>query len=131
MYTTDTVAISSMTKGKLPSLPLVSIKNAILGETYDLSIIIATPAVSKKFNFRFRKKDKPTTILSFSLSPVSGELMLELGLIKKEAKNLGADYTKHLAYLLIHGMLHLKGMEHSSKMDTEEERWKKHFHIIA
>jgi len=115
------VSIKRQTKGKLPSLPFQRLKDKILGKDYDLSIVFASIRTSKNLNRRFRGKNRPTNILSFSLSPKTGELVIHAKTAKKEAPRFGRTYKKFLGLLIIHGMLHLKGMRHSSKMESKEK----------
>ncbi|MFA6000295.1 MAG: rRNA maturation RNase YbeY [Candidatus Paceibacterota bacterium] len=122
-------SLLNTTKGKLPSLPFVQIKNDILGEKYNLSIAFVGEAKSRELNKRYRNKDKSTNILSFSLSKNAGELILCQSVIKKEYKNFDRELPEFIGFLVIHGMLHLKGFEHSSKMEREEQKYdKKYFY---
>lgn len=98
-----------------------SIKNDILGKRYSLSIAFVTPQKSREINRKYRKIDKATNILSFALGKNWGELVLCKALIKKEAKNLGKPFSKWLGFLVIHGMLHLKGFRHGSIMERAEK----------
>lgn len=119
--------IINTTKGKLPRLPFVSIKNAILGETYELGIKILSPKKQREINKIYRNKDKTTNILSFPLSKTSGDITFDLAKVKADAPDFGMTYTKFLKYLFIHGCLHLKGFEHSSRMEREEQKFLKKF----
>ena len=116
------LSISNQTKGKLPSLPLSPLKDDILGKKYFLSIAYVTPVVSRKLNKTWRGKDKPTNVLSFALSKNSGELILCPSLIKKETEKFKRNFTELLGFLVIHGMLHLKGMSHGAIMEKEESK---------
>jgi len=78
---------------------------------------------SQKINKAYRQKDKPTNVLSFSLSKNAGELILCPAVIKREAKDFGRNFSNFLCFLVIHGMLHLKGMEHSSTMEEAEDKY--------
>lgn len=121
----ENITITNKTKGKLPSLPFVFIKNDILGEKYSLSIAFVGEKKSQEINKIYRDKNKPTNVLSFPLSKTEGEIVLCLSLIKKESKNkeknFGKNFRDLLCFLVIHGMLHLKGMEHGSRMEREEK----------
>ena len=99
------------------------IKNDILGESYELSIAYVSEKKSKEINKRYRNIDKATNILSFPLSKNTGEIILCRATIKKEAKNFGKTFSQFLGFLVIHGMLHLKGFEHSSRMEEAEEKY--------
>lgn len=97
------------------------LKNDILGKEYSLSIAFVAPKKSREINKKYRKKDRPTNVLSFSLYSNTGELVLCDAVIKKEAKKQKKSYQKWLLFLVIHGMLHLKGLEHSSTMEKQEK----------
>ena len=71
------ISIVNKTKGKLPRLPFVQLKNEILGQDYDLSLAIVTSKESHKVNLALRQKDKPTNVLSFPFSKKSGEILLD------------------------------------------------------
>ena len=99
------------------------IKNEILGKKYSLSIACVDEETSKRINKKYRGKNKPTNILSFSLHKNVGEIILCPTIIKKEAKNFNRTFSKFLGFLVIHGMLHLKGFEHSSTMEILEKKY--------
>jgi probable rRNA maturation factor len=122
MMDTGFCNIINKTKGKLPRLPFVSIKNKILGEKYELSLSLLTPKQQKEINFKYRGINTTTNILSFPLSENSGEITLDPIKIKKDAPLFEMTYPKFFKYLVIHGCLHLKGFEHSSTMEKEEKK---------
>lgn len=99
------------------------IKNEILGKKYSLSIACVDEKTSREINRRYRKKNKPTNILSFPLNKNLGEIVLCPSVIKKEAKNFNKTFPQFLGFLVIHGMLHLKGYEHSSTMEKLENKY--------
>lgn len=103
------------------------IKNDILGKNYSLSIAYVSAGKSRELNKKYRKKDKATNILSFALREDMGELVLCPAVIRKEAKNFGKTFDQFLGFLVIHGMLHLKGGVHSSKMEREEKKYDKKY----
>ena len=105
------------------------IKNDILGKKYSLSIAFVSLKKSQEINKKYRHKNKPTNVLSFALSKNEGELVLCKEVIKKELKKFGRNYRELEGFLVIHGMLHLKGMAHSSKMERVERKYdKKYFY---
>ncbi len=119
--------ITNKTKGKLPRLPFVSIKNKVLGLDYELGLSLLTPAKQKQINFKYRSKNETTNILSFPLSDISGEITIDPIKVKKDAPLFNMTYTQFFKYLFIHGCLHLKGFEHSSTMEKEEKKYLKIF----
>ena len=103
------------------------IKDEILGKNYELSIAYVSEKKSQELNKKWRGKDKATNVLSFALSKNSGELVLCKPVIKREAKDFGKTPGEFLGFLVIHGMLHLKGHEHSSTMEKLEEKYDKKY----
>ncbi len=68
--------------------------------------------------------------MSFPLRADEGEIVLCPAIIKKEIKDRKFDKTfpALVKFLVIHGMLHLKGHEHSSTMSELEKKYgQKHF----
>ncbi len=116
-------------KGKLPSLPFAQMKDAVLGADYDLSVAVVSPAKMHELNRTYRGIDRTTDILSFPLDKKSGEMYLCLSEAKKECVNFDRPYENFLAFLFIHGLVHLKGHDHGSRMEALEARYRKKFGI--
>ena len=129
VFETKNLEVKRMTKGKLPSLPFVRIKDEILGKEYELSITFVQKKVIEELSNQFKGDKSHKNILSFPLTKKSGEIILNLETIRKEAKNFDKKYMEYLGFLVIHGMLHLKGHVHSSKMEAEEKKFVKMFHL--
>src|SRR3989344_340542 len=87
------------------------IKKDVLGSTYDLSHAFLSPAEMRKVTLRTKKQHKVSNVLSFPLSKQSGEILI--------CKQAAAPYT--VPYLFIHGLLHLKGLKHSARMNSAEQ----------
>jgi|SRR3989344_5637713 len=103
------------------------LKNDILGREYELSIAPVSEKKSRELNKKYRHKDKPTNILSFALTKQSGEIILCPAVVRRETKKFGKSFGQFLGFLVIHGMLHLKGFEHGKKMEKLEEFYCKKF----
>ena len=123
----ETIAIRHMTKGKLPSLPFARMKDAVLGTSYELSLVFANRETSRELNRVHRDKDYATNILSFPLTKHSGEIVINLEKVRKDAKEFEKTYEDFLGFLFIHGLLHLKGMDHGPKMEAQEKKFCKIF----
>ncbi|MFZ2072329.1 MAG: rRNA maturation RNase YbeY [Minisyncoccia bacterium] len=125
----DNFSKINTTKGKLPSLPFVEIKNDILGKDFSLSLAFVTEKKSQELNNAYRKKNNSTNILSFPYSKTEGEILICPDVVKREAKKFNRTFREFIGFLVIHGMLHLKGMQHSSKMEVAEKKYdKKYFY---
>ncbi len=121
--------LTNTTKAKLPSLAFVEMKNAILGKKYELSVIIVGKKEIQKLNREYRDINKPTDILSFPLSDSFGEIYINPEMTKLEAKKFDRSYENFFGFLLIHGLVHLKGFDHGSTMESIETRFRKKFGI--
>ena len=114
------LTIQRQTKGRIPNLPFVKVKNDILGKDYELSVFFPNSKTSIALHKKWKKKDNLVNILSFPLDDISGEIILTLNAARREAKNFNHSYHQHILFLFIHGCLHLKGMTHGAKMKKEE-----------
>ncbi|MDB5225092.1 MAG: hypothetical protein JWL87_44 [Candidatus Adlerbacteria bacterium] len=100
------------------------IQAEILGPSYDLSVVfLVEKEMRKAMKYRYEKiaGKKTSNVLSFPLSKTSGEILI--------CPDAAKPYT--LAYLFIHGCLHLKGSKHSDTMEREENRILKKFGLRA
>lgn len=123
--------ISNLTKKRPPlsGLFCAKIKNAVLGESYRLSLVIAGKQRSRTLNKKYRSVDKPTDILSFPLSSDEGEIFINPDCALIKSREFGRSYKNYLHFILIHGLIHLKGFKHGSKMEHEEKKFRKLFNI--
>ena len=72
----------------------------------DLSIALVGQGRIKELNKRHRKKNKATDVLSFQYNN-SGEVVICLREVKKNAKQFKSTFKKELARVLIHGIKNL------------------------
>ena len=95
----------------------------ILGKDYSISFAFIDDERMKELNKQYRKINKTTDILSFSLSETEGEIVISKKETARKAKDFFMKYNEYLRYLIIHGLLHLKGMDHGSKMEGKEKEF--------
>jgi hypothetical protein len=62
----NNLTITRQTKGGIPNLPFLVIKNDILGKNYDLSLIFPNLKLAEELHITWKKKEGPVNIL-FSL----------------------------------------------------------------
>lgn len=91
-----------------------------------LCLLITNDKEIKKLNKIFRKKNKPTDVLSFYLSNNSqikykllGDVVISIDTAKKKAKKQKIKLEEELITLLVHGYLHLLGYNHKKKKDAK------------
>jgi probable rRNA maturation factor len=89
-----------------------------------VSIVLSSDASVAVLNGRYRKKPKPTNVLSFPPGPGSpdgyiGDIVLAIETILREAKEQDVPPEHHLQHLIVHGLLHLSGYDHETDADAE------------
>lgn len=120
------LTITRLTKGKLPSLPFLAVKNHILGKHFSLSLAFIDLPTMKKLSHEYKGDETHTNILTFPLDSQEAEIVMNLQTIRSVAKNFDMKYQQHILFLFIHGCLHLKGYKHGPEMEDLEEKllWK-------
>lgn len=125
----ESLTITNKTKGKLPRLPFLDMKNAALGKNYELSLVFIGERRSRNLNIAYRNKHKSGNVLSFPLDKKTGEIFICPARSRREAKCFDRSYENFIAFLFIHGLLHLKGMDHGSTMERAEEKIRAQFGV--
>lgn len=115
------VEVQNNTPQPTPPVAFDEIKNKVLGSDYELSLVFVTAEEIQKLNDQYRKKDYPTDILSFSLTENSGEIFICQTEADAKAPLHNKTSENYMGFLFIHGLLHLKGLDHGSKMEAEEK----------
>ena len=80
------------------------------------SVVLADDRLVRELNARHRGRNKPTNVLTYELP--APELVLALGIIRREAAEAGRRVAHHLAHLVVHGALHLLGYDHDHPGDA-------------
>jgi len=88
----------------------------------ELSLYFVNDSEIKKLNRSYRRKSKPTDVLSFSLiegaeasviSPAMlGDIVISTQSAKRDAASDGVSFEETIKSLIVHGILHLFGYEH-------------------
>jgi probable rRNA maturation factor len=106
-------------------------------EGYQVAISLVDDAKIHQLNREFRGIDRPTDVLSFALQEQGedepwfdiemeqeveyfdslGDIVISIDTCKRQAEEYGHSFERELAFLAVHGFLHLVGYDH----ETEEE----------
>ena len=81
----------------------------------------------RRLNKQFRGKDYATDVLSFPQDG-GGEIAISFDRAVAQAAEMGHSVEAELRILMLHGALHLTGMDHeqdNGEMRRAEERWRK------
>ena len=80
-------------------------------EKLELSIGLVGQKRIHDLNKKYRKKDRPTDVLSFQYDNY-GEVVICLQEVKKNAKKYHSSFQRELTKVLSHGILHILGHHH-------------------
>jgi probable rRNA maturation factor len=95
------------------------------------TVVLSTDRHVQKLNAQHRRRNKPTNVLTFEPflhgGYLGGDIVLALGTVRREAEAAGRSTAHHLAHLIVHGALHLRGHDHHSvgearRMEMAEAR---------
>jgi probable rRNA maturation factor len=84
------------------------------GLSGEVNILLTGDAEMQRLNLQFRRKDKPTDVLSFPAAPPSegGDIAISIHTARTQAAEIGHDLLTEVKVLILHGMLHLAGHDH-------------------
>jgi probable rRNA maturation factor len=97
---------------------------------WDVSMLFCNDAFIRSLNLRYRQRDEPTDILSFPMGEtlkgedgelryLSGDIVISLESWVENARSFNIPPDEELRRLLIHGILHLDGMDHQTNAASE------------
>ena len=86
---------------------------ANLPDEAELSVLFTDDLTMRALNARWRDKDRPTNVLSFPQDGGSllGDIVLAFQTVRQEAALAHRPVEHHIAHLLIHGFLHIPGIQ--------------------
>ena len=100
-----------------------------LAHAAEITVRIVDEAEARALNRDYRDKDYPTNVLTFEYGEtddhdkgdkvLSGDIVICAAVVEKEAAEQGKQLTDHYAHLIIHGALHLQGIDHEDAADAD------------
>ncbi len=114
---------------KKPEHPYESIKNDILGKSYALTLVFIGARRARALNQTHRNATYVPNVLSFPLTDTTGEIYITPETAKTQAKKYGMTQHHYIAFLFIHGLLHLKGHLHGDTMEKAEKKYRSRYHL--
>jgi probable rRNA maturation factor len=87
-----------------------------LGLPGEVNIYVTSSREMQDLNRRYRRKNKPTDVLSFpSRAPgVAGDIAISLEIAAANAADIGHSLATEVKVLILHGLLHLAGYDHET-----------------
>ena len=96
---------------------------------YEVSLSLVPDEEIHKLNKEYRKIDRPTDVLTFAYREADfnpddpiidlGSILISPSIAKKQAKEYHHPYERELAFLFIHGLLHIFGYDHMKEEDAK------------
>lgn len=106
----------------------------------EVSVVLVDDRYIRQLNREYRDKDYATDVLSFALnegdepqiidgSPENllGDIIISLETAVRQANEYGHSLEREVAFLTVHGMLHLLGYDHEEEADRQEMRREEEF----
>jgi probable rRNA maturation factor len=106
---------------KLPGKPTLTSylreAQAAVGLRGEVSVLLTTDDGIRGLNRRFRGKNKATDVLSFPVQAgfgMAGDLAISVETAARQAGEQGHRLSVELRVLMLHGLLHLAGLDHET-----------------
>lgn len=109
----------------------------------EVSVVFVDDEYIRELNRQFRGKDCSTDVLSFALNEgdepeildgpeetLLGDIVISLETAIRQADDFGHSLERELAYLTVHGVLHLMGYDHEAE-DAKAEMRRQEEQILA
>ncbi len=131
-YTDDVRGMENLpTKAQIKKWVNASLADSI--GSAQLTVRITGVQESRHLNEKYRYGKGPTNVLSFPFEqpdwlqpPLLGDLVICADLVAQEAREQGKTNEAHWTHLVVHGVLHLLGLDHETRTQAvvmeEQER---------
>jgi probable rRNA maturation factor len=101
------------------------ILRALQSENWNITILFCDDHFIRCLNHQYRNKDEPTDVLSFTMGETrrgvfyAGDIVISTQTLRQNAVYFAVDPEEELRRLIIHGILHLSGMDHETNDKNE------------
>lgn len=100
----------------------------------EISITFVDDKAMQHLNKQYLSKDRPTNVMSFPLQEgefsginpnMLGDVVISVDTARRDADSGNLSFDEEIIFLIIHGMLHLRGYNHENTSKTNALRMKK------
>jgi len=102
-------------------------------EDAEVSLVFVDDDYIQELNIKYRGVDSPTDVLSFAMlegesfpgeeeEVILGDVIISLETAERQAREFGHSFQREVAYLTLHGVLHLLGYDHQEEVDRRRMR---------
>lgn len=96
----------------------------------EVSLTLTDDPGIRELNKAYRQMDRPTDVLSFPINEgqvlaagggrrLLGDIIISTERAEEQALAYGHSYEREMAFLVVHGMLHLLGLDHQNPAEAE------------
>lgn len=97
----------------------------------EINIVLTEEENIRSLNKDFRKKDCPTDVLAFPLGEgSSGEVWICPDVVFQNASSFSQDFETELLRIVIHGILHLSGMDHEKPFGKDDKSEMEEMYVV-
>lgn len=122
---------------EIESVSLIAANTALQDQDADLSIVFCDNRYIQELNAQFRDFNQATDVLSFPSDEVDpdsgkrylGDIVISYPQAFKQAEEAGNPLISEISMLVIHGILHLRGYDHTTPAD-KSEMWKQQADLL-
>jgi probable rRNA maturation factor len=106
------------------------------GLRHRVSILVTGSAELRRLNRRYRRADQPTDVLSFPTrgNGMAGDIAISAEVAAGSARRFGHSAAAEVKILILHGLLHLAGLDHErdrGQMSRREEKLRRRLGLPA
>ena len=133
----DNIVLFRRAPAELNRRSLERFARTLRGGGAGFTCLIAGDSELRRLNREFLGKDYATDVLSFpdTSSPnILGEIVISVARARKQAAAFGHSLEVEIRILMLHGLLHLQGMDHETdrgQMARAEARWRERLGLPA
>lgn len=112
------LAVQRLARGAPAARTLLRYARAAAPHGLQATLRVVGAAEGRRLNRAFRGRDYATNVLSFSYGRGLGDIVLCQPVIAREARTQGKALRAHYAHMVVHGVLHLRGLDHARRADA-------------
>lgn len=125
----ETETIDATLLSEIQSFVLFCAEEENVPKNIELSILFVEDSFIQQLNQQYREIDEPTDVLSFPQQENNqwkdldipaiplGDIIISVDHAKKQATSYGHTFAREIAFLVVHGFLHLLGYDHMTAAD--------------
>lgn len=135
----ETQKVKNSNLNMIKNVVSTSAKHLKLDGNFECSITVVDNQKIREINKEYRKIDKVTDVISFAIEDEDeedfgivfrkdqnpfprqlGDIFISLQRAQEQAEDYGHSFERELAFLVVHGFLHLNGYDHQTKNEEKE-----------